>query len=154
MLERCQIENSIYRYTWPLNHVRVLRRAFRALRRKPDQIALGEPSRFSDGEWVRVKEAAEIRAALDRNGATRGLRWVEVMWPYCGKTFRVDGVLRRMMDDEGRMRSISRTVKLAGVHCDGVEKRGGCGRACPLMFRDEWLEPSSMELGEVPTQYR
>jgi len=47
-----------------------------------------------------------------------------------------------MMNDHGRMVKISRTVTLADVLCDGEDHRGGCGRACPLLFRDEWLEPT------------
>jgi hypothetical protein len=37
---------------------------------------------------------------------------------------------------------VHRTVLLEGVHCDGDgHSIGGCGRHCPLMYRDEWLEP-------------
>jgi hypothetical protein len=56
------------------------------------------------------------------------------------------------MNDVGIMRSAGRTVALAGVTCGGPANEGGCGRACPLLFRDEWLAPSSAERAE-PRRY-
>jgi CelD/BcsL family acetyltransferase involved in cellulose biosynthesis len=46
------------------------------------------------------------------------------------------------VDDDGRMRAVSRTVLVEGITCAGVSGTKGCGRACPVMFRDEWLEPA------------
>lgn len=147
--ERCQFENTIYRYVPPFGTLRTLRRA---MRRFPDrfgaQTGEGKASRFAAGDWVRVKDEAAIRATLDARGGLRGLVFTGEQWAYCGKTFRVDAVVRRMMDDHGRMRRIARTVALDGVLCDGPDRDGGCGRACPLLFRDEWLEPSSEAFAE------
>ena len=45
-----------------------------------------------------------------------------------------------MLDDHGIMRPIARTVLLEGVTCAGEgPEPAGCGRHCPLMYRDEWL---------------
>jgi hypothetical protein len=153
--ERCQFESSIYRYTRPAGSLRALRRA---LRRFPDRYAQargeGKPSRFAPGDWVRVLDAGAIRATLDARGKLRGLAFTGEQWAYCGKTFRVDAVVRRMMNDDGRMARIARTVSLEGVACDGPARDGGCGRSCPLLFRDEWLEPSSAELARPETYVR
>ncbi|MDB5073332.1 MAG: uncharacterized protein JWM87_4443 [Candidatus Eremiobacteraeota bacterium] len=150
--ERCQFENSIYRYVPPLDDVRAVRRA---VKRLPDRYAArageGRPSRFAAGDWVRVRDAGAIRATLDARDALRGLVFTPVQWSACGKTYRVDAVVRRMMTDAGRMRAISRTVTLDGVSCDGPDRNGGCGRSCALLFRDEWLEPSSPELAAPQT---
>lgn len=147
--ERCQFENSIYRYVPPLGDLRALRRA---VRRLPDRFAAraaeGKPSRYAAGDWVRVRDAGAIRATLDAKDALRGLTFTDAQWASCGKTYRVEAVVRRMMNDYGRMRKIARTVALEGVMCDGPNRDGGCGRSCPLLFRDEWLEPSSAELAE------
>ncbi|MGZ3440642.1 MAG: hypothetical protein ACXVDD_14065, partial [Polyangia bacterium] len=52
--------------------------------------------------------------------------------------------VRRIKDDEGRMRPVSGTVLLDGVSCAGFRPEpAGCGRHCPLMFRDEWLEAAN-----------
>jgi hypothetical protein len=152
--ERCQFENTIYRYAFPLGGARAIKRA---VRRAPDRFAArafeGQPSRYAAGDHVRVKETAAIRATLDRRGTLRGLAFTPEQWAYCGRTFQVERQVRRMMNDAGRMRALARTVALAGVACDGVDRSGGCGRACPLLFREEWLEPSSSELA-APLQSR
>jgi hypothetical protein len=153
--ERCQFENSIYRYVPPLGDLRALRRA--ALR-LPDRFAKrageGKPSRYAVGDFVRVLDRDAIRATLDTNDALRGLTFTDAQWSYCGKTLRVQTVVRRMMNDAGRLRKIARSVALDGATCDGPQRDSGCGRACPLLFRDEWLEPSSSEFVEVPTHAR
>ncbi|HEX3462425.1 MAG TPA: hypothetical protein VHS78_00045 [Candidatus Elarobacter sp.] len=147
--ERCQFESSVYRYPGPFKTLRSLRRA---VRRFPDRYAMargeGKPSRYAAGDWVRVCDAEAIRATLDANGTLRGLAFTAEQWAYCGKTFRVDAVVRRMMNDYGRMTRVSRTVGLDGAACDGPHRDGGCGRSCALLFRDEWLEPSSAALAE------
>lgn len=48
-----------------------------------------------------------------------------------------------MLDDNGQMRAISTTVLLDSVPCSGPHGGHGCGRECPMMFRDEWLEEVS-----------
>jgi hypothetical protein len=147
--ERCQFENTLYRYVPPLGLARALRRAYRRL---PDMLeprrGEGTPSRYSLGAWVRVKDRDAIRATLDPQDALRGLRFTEPQWEYCGKTYRVDAVVTRLMDDRGRMRPIARTVALDGPTCDGPAQDRGCGRACPLLFRDEWLDPSTPDRAE------
>lgn len=114
----------------------------RALRRRPPaRDPLGEPSRFAVGDWVRVLDADRIRDTLDAKRRMRGLQFIPQQWATCGGVFRVQKQVRRMRDDRGRYRPISRTVLLEGVSCagDGPDP-AGCGRRCPTMFRDEWLE--------------
>jgi hypothetical protein len=153
--ERCQFENSIYRYAPLLGELRGLKRAARRL---PDRFTKrageGKPSRYAPGDWVRVKDADAVRATLDAHDTLRSLPFTGVQWAYCGRTFQVETVVRRIMNDSGRMRTVGRTVALAGVTCDGPGADAGCGRACPLLFRDEWLTPSSAELAEPPRHER
>jgi hypothetical protein len=113
-------------------------------RRPPPRDPLGAPSRFAPGDWVRVLEAERIRATLDADSRLRGLKFVPQMWTSCGKVYRVQQHIRRMRDDRGRYRPIARTVLVEGVDCagDGPEM-AGCGRRCPIMYRDEWLEPAA-----------
>jgi hypothetical protein len=149
--ERCQFENPIYDYAPPFGELRALKRA---AQRFPSRFAKrageGKPSTFKPGDYVRVRDAAAIHATLDERSACRGLAFTKAQWESCGKTYRVETVVRRMMDDTGRMRAISRTVGLEHVMCDGPRGDDGCGRACPLLYRDEWLEPSSAELAVTP----
>jgi hypothetical protein len=153
--ERCQFENSIYHYAPPLGELRALKRAVRRLPgRFGKRAGAGKPSSYAIGDWVRVNDADAIRATLDGRGALRGMTFTGPQWAYCGKTFQVDGVVRRIMNDFGVMRAVGRTVSLVGVTCGGPHNQGGCGRACPLLFRDEWLEPSSAEHADPPGEQR
>lgn len=104
---------------------------------------LGDDSRFPVGSWVRVLDEERVRATLDARSCLRGLAFVPTQWCSCGNVYRVAAHLQRMRDDRGRFRPIARTVLLEGVTCAGAgPEPAGCGRHCPLMFRDEWLEPA------------
>lgn len=150
---RCQLDDPLYRFTFPLGQVRSVKHALVRLRdRRAPQAAPGEPSRFEVGEWVRVRSPDEIRATLDAGDRLRGLLFTEAQWGYCGRTYRVDRVLRRLLDSGRRFKSISRTVSLDGVTCDGVDGGAGCGHSCSLYFRDEWLEPSDAS-GHIPARW-
>jgi hypothetical protein len=148
---RCQLHCLLGHYT-PKTRIRQLIKDLRAqisLRSRLHQLLYrrrrrterrGAPSRYSAGTWVRVLEEERIRETLDRNNRLCGLLWAKQQWPYCGTTHRVLKPVRRMMDDKSRMRPISRTVLLGTVPCGGTTGLEGCGRECPMMFRDEWVE--------------
>ncbi len=103
-------------------------------------LRIGEASAFPVGSWVRVRDRAEIEATLDDRQRTRGLVYVPVQWEECGKLYQVERHVRRLRDDRGKFRAVSRTVLLDGSDCNGHRAEpGGCGRHCPLMYRDEWL---------------
>ena len=128
-----------------------LRRALAG--KKPKR--LGEPSAFAVGTWVKVRDADAIRAGLDPQGRTRGLAFVPAQWQTCGGVFRVASHVRRIRDDHGRYRAVSRTVLLEGVDCGfGATQAAGCGRHCPLMFRDDWLEAAQMPAKPAPAPAR
>jgi hypothetical protein len=111
--------------------------------RPPPREPLGEASRFAPGDWVRVLDAPAIRATLDAGSRLRGLKFIPQQWASCGRVHRVTKRVRRMRDDHGRYRPVGRTVLLEAVDCGG-EGPGpaGCGRHCPTMYRDDWLEPA------------
>jgi hypothetical protein len=151
--EQCQAQNLMgenlqhRKIVWRLSHsvgVRSsLRRLFRrGFGRRSPAAPLGEASAYEPGTWVRVRDAAAIRAMLDPADSLRGLVFTPQQWHFCGGLFRVRQTVRRIVDDQGRMRPVWRTVVLEGSTCAGVDGRQGCGRHCPLLFRDEWLEPA------------
>jgi hypothetical protein len=86
---------------------------------------------------------------LDENNKQRGLVWSKQQWPYAGTIHRVFKPVRRMMDDSLKMRPITRTVLLDTVACSGKSGLDGCGRKCPMMFRDEWLEEVAPPVEEL-----
>ena len=113
---------------------------------------LGEASRFAVGDWVRVLDAPRVQATLDAKSRLRGLWFIPQQWASCGRIYRVQKQVRRMRDDfKGRYRPVARTVLLEGATCagDGPDP-AGCGRHCPSMFRDEWLEPVPRPHQEPP----
>jgi hypothetical protein len=114
--------------------------------------APGRPSVYAVGDWVRVKTVEEVRATLDGSDRMRGLWFTGSQWSFCGRTYQVESVTRRMMDDHYRMRRLSGTVTLAGATCLGAEEDEGCGLACALLFRDEWLEPVAVDPEPAPTR--
>lgn len=109
----------------------------------PPRDPLGEPSQFAPGSWVRVKPADQLRGALDDRDRTRGLAFVPTQWETVDQVYRVASHVRRLRDDHGVFRPVGRTVLLDGVDCAGHgPEPAGCGRHCPMMYRDEWLEPA------------
>jgi hypothetical protein len=114
----------------------------------PPHHPVGIPSRFAEGTWVRVRDEAGVRETLDGGAHLRGLKFASAQWSTCSKVYRVIKNVRRIVDDRGKMRPVSRTVLLSGVDCtsDGT---GGCGRHCPMMYRDEWLEPAEPQADDV-----
>lgn len=152
-VERCQRQNDIGETPW-LRRTRSrlahglglrsgIRRALAAWSGRP-QPRIGECARYLVGAWVRVLDADRIRRTLDSGSRLRGLKFVEQQWAACGCVYRVQGAVRRILDDSGRMRPVSGTVTLAGVTCGGADGSAGCGRDCPLFFREEWLEAADV----------
>ena len=115
----------------------------RRLRPPPPRAHEGTPSEFPTGSWVRVKDEAALRGLLNERDRTRGLLFTQAQWATAGKVFQVSKHVRRLRDDHGQFRPVSRTVLLDGVDCSGDGTvPTGCGRHCPMMYRDEWLEPA------------
>ncbi len=112
---------------------------------------LGPASRFEPGAWVRVLDEDRLRATLDDQSRLHGLAFVPTQWETCGRVYRVQQRVQRIRDDRGKMRPISRTVLLENATCAGHGPQpAGCGRNCPLMFRDDWLEPAEPPRREPP----
>lgn len=112
---------------------------------------LGAESRFAPGTWVRVLDADRVRDSLDERSRLRGLQFVPTQFESCGRVYQVKQHVRRIRDDRGQMRPIGRTVLLEGMTCAGHGSApAGCGRHCPLMFRDDWLEPAEAPRREPP----
>ncbi|HOW84875.1 MAG TPA: hypothetical protein P5119_05925 [Candidatus Aminicenantes bacterium] len=95
------------------------------------------------GDIVEVRSAAEIWATLDAEGRFRGLYFMPGMWAHCGRRLRVLHPVDRMMSEKtGELRTLTRTVILEGVTCDG-KAHGGCQRGCLVFWKDAWLRRAS-----------
>lgn len=118
----------------------------RRLLKEPRVVEPGAPSKFAVGSWVRVVASPELDAA----GKRRGLLFTPEQWQTVGRVFRVERHVRRLRDDHGRYRKINGTVLLEGAEC--TMHGSGCGRHCPLMYRDEWLEPAEAPPPTAPSK--
>lgn len=98
------------------------------------------PVRSSD--LVKVLSREGIRVTLDSSGRCDGLFFMRSQWQYCGKVFRVQKRVKRIVvDHTGRMGRCREMVILEGVRCQGVPVEGlqDCGLLCPIFWKEKWL---------------
>jgi hypothetical protein len=102
-----------------------------------------EPLNLRPGELVRVKSKREIARALDENGTNRGLSFDWEMVPHCGRKYRVQDRVERIIDENtGAMIELKRDcLILEGVVCSGDRSAGRwfCPRGIYPYWREDWL---------------
>lgn len=95
------------------------------------------------GDLVQVRPREEILATLDPEGKHLGMSFDKEMYSYCGQTFRVTALIRRIIDERsGRMINFrSNSIILDELHCLGLgnPNRLFCPRAPLWYWREEWL---------------
>jgi len=99
---------------------------------------------FSVMDIVKVLPREKISASLDSNNNLDGCLFMDQMWQYCGKEFKVIKIIKNFYDDrERRMRRCRAPIYLLeGLMCDGnVEIFGNkCDRNCCILWHEKWLE--------------
>lgn len=92
------------------------------------------------GDWVFVREPAEILSTLDRDGCLDRLPFMPEMLRHCGNRYRVRAVAHKTCDTiEGSGgRRMHDTVHLENLRCDG-SAHGGCEAGCTLFWKEAWL---------------
>ena len=114
------------------------------------------------GDLVEVRSRKEIAPTIDENGRTRGLSFDWEMAPYCGRRFRVQDRVERIIDERnGQMLEIpSDCLILGGVVCSGEHSRGRwfCPRQIYPYWREAWLrkvdEPNGNGAGVAESEER
>jgi hypothetical protein len=93
------------------------------------------------GEWVQVRDAAEIMATLDETQSLENMPFMPEMLQFCGKQFRVYKSAHKTCDTIHQyvIRRMTNTVHLEGLRCDGGA-HGGCQASCLLFWKDAWLK--------------
>src|SRR4051794_34959982 len=105
------------------------------LRRRAAPAPAPAPSQLNlqPGDWVEVRSPDEIAPTLNASGKTRGLTFDQEMLPYCGRRYRVQDRVNRIIDERtGRMIDISSDcLILEGAVCSGEHSMGHwfCPRA-------------------------
>ncbi|MGR7024948.1 hypothetical protein [Geodermatophilus sp. URMC 62] len=103
------------------------------------------------GDRVRVRSRKEIRATNDRNARNRGLAFDVEMTPYCGKSMRVQRLVRQIIDEwTGRMLHLpGRCIVLEGGVCQALY-HGLCQRKTESYWREVWLERETPAAARAP----
>jgi hypothetical protein len=97
--------------------------------------------RLRPGEWVQVKDEAEILATLDERGTLEGLPFMAEMRRFCGQRFQVKSRADRTVVEKLALRKMSNAVHLRELRCDGAA-HDGCCRGCLLFWKEAWLRPA------------
>jgi hypothetical protein len=95
------------------------------------------------GEWVEVRPQQEILATITESGYNRGMRYDLEMSKYCGRKYRVQMRVDRLINEQtGKMMQMkSPCIQLEDVYCraECTTKRLGCPRASNTYWREIWL---------------
>jgi len=102
----------------------------------------GDGRDFRRGDAVTVRSLAQILATLDADGKLGGLPFMPEMIPFCGRSFRVHRRADKTCVEGLGMRSMTDTVFLEGLRCDG-SAHGGCQRGCLFFWKEAWLKPAA-----------
>jgi hypothetical protein len=117
--------------------------------RKRGMIPLGQPTPSANlslkpGELVRIKPHREILKTINEGNSNRGLYFDAEEVPYCGKTYRVLRIVKRIIDERtGSMLHMKTPcVVLDSVICQSrySECRMFCPRSIYPYWREIWLE--------------
>jgi len=97
---------------------------------------------FGVGDWVEVREAAEILKTLDRDGRLEGLPFMPEMLAFCGQRFQVYKSAHKTCDTVNPIRGVRMTNAIhLETRCDG-KAHGGCEASCLLFWKEAWLKPA------------
>jgi hypothetical protein len=95
-------------------------------------------SGFRRGNFVTVRDLPDILRTLGPDSTLDGLPFMPEMTRYCGGTFRVHRRAEKTCVEGLGFRSMSDTVFLDGVRCDGAS-HDGCQRGCLIFWKEAWL---------------
>ncbi|WP_144400077.1 hypothetical protein [Geobacter pickeringii] len=97
---------------------------------------------IEEGDWVRVRSLAEIRATLGASQRCKGLEFMPGMEQFCDRRMRVRKKVRTMFDERAwRMIRIRDCFLLDDCVCEGrgMFDKEGCDRCCYYFWKDSWL---------------
>ncbi|MBX3614688.1 MAG: hypothetical protein KF786_14060 [Burkholderiaceae bacterium] len=110
----------------------------------PTENEIPRSLRLKAGDWVVVRDAAEILSTLDEDGCLDRLPFMPEMLAHCGKRYRVRAVAHKTCDtiEATGGRRMHDTVHLDDLRCDG-SAHGGCEAGCTLFWKEAWLRRDS-----------
>ena len=95
------------------------------------------------GDRVALRSPEEILATLDDTGCLAGMPFMPEMLRFFGRSFVVDGQVRRACDTVNYtgVRELRDTVLLDDLRCDG-SAHAQCGAQCRIYWNEAWLRPA------------
>lgn len=117
-----------------------------------EMIADMKEAKFRPGDLVTVRSVKEIASTLDGTGTLEGLPFLPEMLKYCGRTFRVQRRVEKLIQENSGsgLRRMKNVVVLNGPTCDG-KSHNDCQRACFPLWKTAWL--SAVSENAVGTQH-
>ncbi len=120
--------------------------------KKKENIVAGTPthqikqisnSTIIAGDMVKIRTREEILATLNERNKLEGCFFMQEMFQYCGKEFKVIKKVDNFFDEAAmEMRKARTTYLLEGLHCSG--KLTGyitaCDRNCYSFWKEAWME--------------
>jgi hypothetical protein len=97
------------------------------------------------GDIVRVRSSEEIAKTLDENNKFERCEFMETMWEFCGKKYKVFKRVEKILDPwTSKLRKCKNLVILEGLLCHGDPKHAtACDRTCLYYWNEAWLEKVS-----------
>ena len=93
------------------------------------------------GERVRIKSKKEIEQILDGWRKSDGCLFMDEMWKFCGKMYKVKKRVLKILDERDmKFKRIKDTVILEDLFCTGGSLFKGCDRSCFFFWKEAWLE--------------
>lgn len=95
------------------------------------------------GDIVRVKGAAQIWRMLDTREKYKGCRFIDEMYEYCDRTYRVLKIVDYFYDETKRkICKCKNMVLLEGVVCSGRQRlySYSCDRSCFFFWHVDWID--------------
>ncbi len=100
-----------------------------------------EKLNLQPGEIIEIKSLKEIIATLDKDGKNKGLIFEPDMREFCGKRFKVQSRLEKMiLERNGKMVNVKNSVILDNITCNCFYAFGGCPRKELQYWREIWLK--------------
>lgn len=99
--------------------------------------------KFKAGDIVRVRSTESISQSLDNFNKLNGCLFMNQMWEYCSKKFKVLKIANNIFDEyQYKMfKTKSPLYILDGIICNGITEafEHQCDRSCYLLWHEEWL---------------
>jgi hypothetical protein len=108
-----------------------------------EQLRNLKTSTIVEGDRVRIRSKEQILATLNEKNKLEGCFFMQEMFNYCGKEYKVIRKVENFFDEAAmEMRKARTTYLLEGLHCSGkltgyVTK---CDRNCYSFWKEAWLE--------------